>query len=180
MPSLLAKEGPLSGQRLTVESAITLGRGEADVVIDDPEISRRHALVRACEGYFEIEDLDSLNGTWVNGSRIAESVRLEPGDVVRLGSTVLEVQTELGSLPPLPAEDRNLAFDPPSMPPLPSPTRLGSVDNGRCSECGAETPSFARFCSSCGVAFRSEQEQAPAPISPRAADERGRAFGGGG
>ena len=84
-------EGPLTGQRLEVVSAITLGRGEADVVIDDPEISRRHAILRACVGYIEIEDLDSLNGTWVNGSRISQSVRLEPGDAIRLGRTVLEV-----------------------------------------------------------------------------------------
>src|SRR5262245_14095477 len=100
VPSLRAREGPLAGQRLTVESALTLGRGSADVVIDDPEISRRHALVRACEGYFEIEDLDSLNGTWVNDVRISESVRVRPGDVVRLGSTVLEVEADLEELPP--------------------------------------------------------------------------------
>ena len=103
MPSLRAREGPLAGQRLTVESALTLGRGAADVVIDDPEISRRHALVRAGDGYLEIEDLDSLNGTWVNDARISASVRVRPGDVVRLGTTVLEVEAELEELPPLPA-----------------------------------------------------------------------------
>jgi pSer/pThr/pTyr-binding forkhead associated (FHA) protein len=89
VPSLRAKEGPIAGQLLNVDSAVTIGRGQADVVIDDPEISRRHALVRAGPHFFEIEDLDSLNGTWVNGSRIKQTVRLNPGDVIRPGTTVL-------------------------------------------------------------------------------------------
>jgi class 3 adenylate cyclase len=173
VPSLLAKEGPLAGQRLTVESALTLGRGEADVVIDDPEISRRHALVRACEDYLELEDLDSLNGTWVNGSRISESVRLEPGDVVRLGRTVLEVEAETLPLQPLPAENRDFSFELLSAPQPQSLTRMGTVENGRCSECGAQAPSFARFCSSCGVAFRTEQQQAPEPVAAAGADGGG-------
>lgn len=169
MPSLFAKEGPLTGQRLNVDSAMTLGRGEADVVIDDPEISRRHALVRAGSDYFEIEDLDSLNGTWVNGSRIDETVRLSPGDVIRLGTTVLEVETEL--LPPARHASASPGGGPEALAGLaatPAPrslTRVGAIDAGRCSECGAHAPTQARFCSSCGVAFRSEHHHAPAPAS---------------
>jgi pSer/pThr/pTyr-binding forkhead associated (FHA) protein len=94
VPALLAKEGPLAGRRLQVDASLTLGRGEADVVVDDPEISRRHAVIRAGAGFFVIEDLDSLNGTWVNGQRISGTARLEPGDIIRLGKTVLEVQAE--------------------------------------------------------------------------------------
>ena len=92
VPSFLVKEGPLGGGRLEVESQIVLGRGAADVVIDDPAISRRHALVRAVGGLVEIDDLDSLNGTWVNGRRIEATTQLQPGDVVRLGSSVLELE----------------------------------------------------------------------------------------
>ena len=93
MPSLRAREGPLAGQRLTVESALTLGRGAADVVIDDPEISRRHALVRAGDGYLEIEDLDSLNGTWVNGSRIHTGHYhvLKNGDILQIGTVQMKI-----------------------------------------------------------------------------------------
>ena len=57
--------GPSAGRALHVDSSLVLGRGDADVVIDDQEISRRHALIRAGDGWLEIEDLDSLNGTWV-------------------------------------------------------------------------------------------------------------------
>ena len=59
--------GPSAGRALHVDSSLVLGRGDADVVIDDQEISRRHALIRAGGDWLEIEDLDSLNGTWVNG-----------------------------------------------------------------------------------------------------------------
>jgi class 3 adenylate cyclase len=167
VPSLLAKEGPLAGQRLTVESALTLGRGEADVVIDDPEISRRHAIVRVYEDHLEIEDLDSLNGTWVNGTRISESVRLAPADVVRLGRTVLEVETdEVLPLQPLPAENSDFSFELLARAQPQTLTRTGTVVNGRCSECGAQAPSFARFCSSCGVAFGGDEQRAPEPSAP--------------
>ena len=98
MPSLLVTGGPLSGHELVVESQVVLGRGDADIVIDDPEISRRHALMNARDGAIEIEDLDSLNGTWVNEQRIESSVRLATGDVIRLGQTTMEVKA-----PPRPA-----------------------------------------------------------------------------
>ena len=68
---------------MEVESQVVLGRGTADVVIDDPEISRRHALVRVVGERVVIDDLDSMNGTWVNGDRITDTVELRPGDVVR-------------------------------------------------------------------------------------------------
>jgi len=60
--------------------------------LDDEQISRRHALIRQRgDGALEIEDLGSLNGTWVNDRRINTIVRLQPGDVLRLGATTIEV-----------------------------------------------------------------------------------------
>lgn len=154
MPSLLVKEGPLAGQRLEPEPLLVLGRGTADVVIDDPQISRRHALIRAVDDGFEVEDLDSLNGTWVNGSRIEATARLEPGDVVRLGTTVIAVE---GRAAPV-AE--------------PSAFEIGEIllaQETRCPECNAEVPSLARFCAYCGVSLRRERASvvraAPAPQS---------------
>ena len=89
--ALLVKEGPLAGHRLPVDRRLVLGRGEADVTIDDPQISRRHAIVRPVGGGLEVEDLGSLNGTWVNGERITSVHVLVPGDVLRLGETTVEV-----------------------------------------------------------------------------------------
>jgi class 3 adenylate cyclase len=146
---------------------MTLGRGEADVVIEDPEISRRHALVRAGSDFFEIEDLDSLNGTWVNGLRIEETVRLKSGDVIRLGTSLLEVELEAPPQPPLvPAAWAAEPDEPASVSSPRSLARVGALEEGRCSECGAQSPIQARFCSSCGVALRTEPQPTAAPSSP--------------
>ena len=64
-----------------------LGRGpEAEVQLVDDGISRRHAhIVRAADGGFELQDLDSTNGTYHNGLRLKGNTRLEEGDNVELG-----------------------------------------------------------------------------------------------
>lgn len=92
MPSLLIVQGALAGQRFEVEGELELGRAGAAVTIDDPLVSRRHARVRLVDGALEIEDLGSLNGTWVNGERIAAPRRLVAGDVVACGGTSMTVE----------------------------------------------------------------------------------------
>jgi class 3 adenylate cyclase len=92
--SLLMKEGPLAGERFEIDRELVLGRTNADITIQDPLISRRHAVVRAVDSAIEIEDLGSLNGTIVNDERIQSPRRLEHGDVIALGSTVIEVENE--------------------------------------------------------------------------------------
>jgi pSer/pThr/pTyr-binding forkhead associated (FHA) protein len=71
---------------------IVIGREGVDVVIVDPEISRRHTAIRLIEGAVVIEDLHSLNGTWVNGRRIDSLTLLAPGDLITIGKTVIEVR----------------------------------------------------------------------------------------
>jgi class 3 adenylate cyclase len=94
VPELIVKEGPLAGHRYPVEGELVVGRMNADVTIDDPLISRRHALVRPVDGTVEIEDLGSLNGTWVNGERITSTRRLGAGDVIGIGSTLFAVEVD--------------------------------------------------------------------------------------
>src|ERR671922_1886053 len=92
MPWLIFTAGPLAGQRLELSAPLVLGREEgADVVVDDPEMSRRHAALRPAGDAVEVEDMGSLNGTWVNGARIQGRVRLAPGDTVQLGASQLEL-----------------------------------------------------------------------------------------
>jgi EmrB/QacA subfamily drug resistance transporter len=91
-PWLLVTEGPLAGERYGVDGRLVIGRAGDDVAIDDPEMSRRHAVVRVVEGSLVVEDLNSLNGTWVNGRRISLPTLVEPGDVLKLGSTVVEIR----------------------------------------------------------------------------------------
>jgi pSer/pThr/pTyr-binding forkhead associated (FHA) protein len=88
----------------------TIGRGTAaDVVVPDRAVSRIHASVRVDGQTVVVEDLDSSNGTMVNGEPIAAARRLAPGDVVTVGSTELEVRVtddEHLSTPTTPTEIR--------------------------------------------------------------------------
>ncbi len=69
----------------------------SDVVINDPTVSRVHALLEPRATGLLIRDLDSLNGTFVEGERISETM-LEHSDQVKLGTTHLVVDFESGPL----------------------------------------------------------------------------------
>ena len=70
---------PLEGDRMTVGR-----RPDSDVFLDDVTVSRDHALVVKRGGDFYLDDLGSLNGTYVNRRRI-ESHKLEEGDELQIG-----------------------------------------------------------------------------------------------
>ena len=76
---------------LRAASLIRIGRGsENDVVIDDVRVSRRHAEIRGTAGTYEVIDLDSHNGTFVNGQPIRRS-RLSDGDLIGIGGKVFRL-----------------------------------------------------------------------------------------
>jgi pSer/pThr/pTyr-binding forkhead associated (FHA) protein len=86
-------KGPGTGAMHPVAGDSTIGRGTgADIVIADEAVSREHASVRGDGQTVVLEDLDSSNGTFVNGERISSPRRLAPGDVVKIGGTELEVR----------------------------------------------------------------------------------------
>lgn len=84
------------GNRIDLKTLpITIGKAQsfADVVLSDPSISRVHARIyRGEEGSIEIRDLDSTNGTWINGVRISpdEKKTVQRGDEVRFGNVEYE------------------------------------------------------------------------------------------
>lgn len=88
---LIVRKGPKPGQLFPLAlETIMVGRDPAsDIPIDDVEVSRRHArLIRTDEGY-QIQDVGSTNGTFVDGKRLAgEPQLLLPGQVIILGSNV--------------------------------------------------------------------------------------------
>jgi class 3 adenylate cyclase len=92
-PALLAVlDGAENGRHLRVTGQLTVGRDDdAGLLLDDPEISRAHAVLVPVADGLEIRDLGSLNGTWVNGERISNPMLLAPGDVVKVGTTRIEV-----------------------------------------------------------------------------------------
>ena len=77
---------------LGVEMAI--GRQDGDLVLEDPEVSRRHAVLRRSGESVVVEDLDSTNGTFVNGERIRGPITVGAGDQVRVGRTTLEIEPD--------------------------------------------------------------------------------------
>ena len=76
------------GQRIILDSdLITVGRqSDCEVVIDDHNVSRRHAEIRRTTAGWVITDLGSTNGTKVNGEKIVNGQLLTDGDVVAFGS----------------------------------------------------------------------------------------------
>ena len=98
-PALVVKDGPLAGERFPIESEVSLGREGADITLDDPEVSRRHAAVRPVDGGVEVTDLGSSNGTFVNDERIDGPKRLAAGDAIRVGRTSLEIEVAVPARP---------------------------------------------------------------------------------
>lgn len=75
------------GQRIELEEYMLFGRAqECDVVLQDTWCSRRHAEIKKVEGGYEIVDLESTNGTFVNEDKIDRRT-LKSGDALRLGRT---------------------------------------------------------------------------------------------
>ncbi|MEA2439958.1 MAG: hypothetical protein QOH76_1382 [Thermoleophilaceae bacterium] len=73
--------------------AVTVGRSrDCDVVVVEETVSRFHAELRHDDGHtWIVRDLDSTNGTWLNGSRVREA-RVFGGDVLRLGGLRMELR----------------------------------------------------------------------------------------
>ena len=70
-------------------SRVIIGRGDADVPLDDPRASRRHASLEVYgAALLLLKDLGSTNGTFVNGRRVT-ACELSDGDEIRLGDTTL-------------------------------------------------------------------------------------------
>lgn len=88
-------EGPGAGREIVVDRPLVIGRADdADVVLEDGEISRRHVRITPSgDGTATVEDLDSTNGTFVNQNELVGPAHLGPGDDLLVGVTVLRMRT---------------------------------------------------------------------------------------
>jgi pSer/pThr/pTyr-binding forkhead associated (FHA) protein len=87
-------EGPGAGRQAPLAGPLEVGRDRAaGMALEDELASRRHVRVSPEEGGALVEDLGSLNGTFVNGEEIHAPTRVRPGDQVLVGVTVLELRT---------------------------------------------------------------------------------------
>ena len=80
------------------QPVVNIGRRSSNqLVIEDPRVSREHAQIRAAHGRYEIFDLDSTGGTFVNKKRVTQSI-LRPGDVISLAGVPLIYGQERSSM----------------------------------------------------------------------------------
>ena len=89
---LHVQQGPEPGKVYPLTSAsMTLGRDPTvEITINDPEVSRQHALLLETPSGFQIQDLGSTNGTLVDGQRLgSEPLLLRSGQVITMGSSVI-------------------------------------------------------------------------------------------
>lgn len=151
-------DGPDAGREFPIAGSLVIGRDpSAGIVLDDSEVSRRHASISAGPDAPAIEDLGSTNGTFVNGERIEGSRPLQAGDRLRIGTTVLEVDlpvqaTQIASVIPE-AED-------------PGATRMASVTSPEEAERAAKAEEAMRH-----AAPEGEDDEATVVPEDRAATE---------
>ena len=88
---LVSIHGDRVGRRYPLERPVVIGRVEsADLVLDRPDVSRRHARLEPDGSGWVIRDLGSTNGTWVGETRVEEGRRLAHGDLINVGGVILK------------------------------------------------------------------------------------------
>ncbi|MEW6232919.1 MAG: FHA domain-containing protein [Chloroflexota bacterium] len=103
--NLVIKSGTNAGRvfRVVRFPAVLGSDPAADIALSDAMVAAKHAELRFLLGRLVIADLGAPEGVFVNGQRIASLARLQPGDVLRLGNTLLGVQIGGSAKPSEPA-----------------------------------------------------------------------------
>lgn len=111
MPALIIRRGPQAGKIIELtQDIIYIGRGaKNDLIIDDNDVSREHCQLVRVDGGYELRDLNSTNGTFVNGQRVTSARTLHGGQLIELGDMItLEYQRDLVESAPNNGEDAAL------------------------------------------------------------------------
>ena len=99
---LRIEEGLGAGQTINLSDGgvYLIGRENADVALQDDKVSRKHAEVGIYgPGAYVLRDLASTNGTFVNGRRVSEKVKLKHWDLIRIGDTLIRFAQIEDSIP---------------------------------------------------------------------------------
>jgi len=90
VPTLHVLQGPDKGRTYeTPDEPAVIGRSSDHIHLSDNSASRRHAQIRPNNGQWILEDLNSSNGTFLNGQRVVSPTVLKHGDQIKVGSTLL-------------------------------------------------------------------------------------------
>jgi len=86
LPLILASIGPLEGKNWSIVHDLLIGRdSQCDIVINDRQVSRQHAkVIKESNKKIRILDMNSKNGTYLNGERITETELLNDGDEIKI------------------------------------------------------------------------------------------------
>jgi hypothetical protein len=105
-PILTVVEGNFQNQYWVIDQPqMTVGRDdEADIVLPERQISRQHIRLHIEDGHFYVEDLESRNGTWVNGQRLQGRQEIFDGDEIHLALAIRMRFVGSGATAPLPFE----------------------------------------------------------------------------
>ena len=92
--TLVVIDGPLLGLELVLDrKEIRIGRApNSDFVIEDDYVSSQHARILRNDDGWQIQDLNSTNGTYVDGQRIGAPVNIAADMQVRIGKTIFELR----------------------------------------------------------------------------------------
>jgi hypothetical protein len=102
-PVLIMQAGPMQGQRWSITAeGVTVGRDDTcEITVPDRQISRQHFRVFRKGNATVIKDLDSKNGTWVNGSPISAEQELRDGDLIQIAFSLQMIYLASESTVPL-------------------------------------------------------------------------------
>jgi len=91
---IIIQSGPERGRKFTIQGtdAIIGRRSHCDVCLQDERLSGQHAQLHYEHGQWYVFDLNSSNGTWVNRQRLYQKHKLQPGDEVGVGKTVMRFE----------------------------------------------------------------------------------------
>ena len=118
---VIVQDPEAGGRDLAIDKAeVVLGKhAECDVVLANSKVSRRHARIAVANGGFVIEDLQSTNGTFVNGERVTGPRPFEARDEIKIGDYVIRVEPKAAPA----AEKPKAAAKPPAEPAKAEPAK---------------------------------------------------------
>ena len=170
---IVVRKGPKPGQLFPLLSInTTIGRDPiCDITINDPEVSRQHARLTQTSDSYQIEDLESTNGTFLNGVKIGtDPVQLAHGNEIQLGSGVSLIfelapdvdEEEMGLKTAVPVQPVDEPKSDPMLPP--EFDRLSVIDNLPVTDPYARIPDIE---DELDTAFAEENLPPPPPDIPR-------------
>jgi uncharacterized RDD family membrane protein YckC len=147
----------ISDKEIELSPGITrIGRAsDSDIVLEDKRVSSAHAQIELVENKLLLKDLNSQNGTYVNGSRICDIVELSDGNIIQIINHKFKVKM-----------------------PKPTVEHGGTVlDLSRpCPNCAERVFGSYKFCPYCGSSLELLAEDANAAIEPESGDARNESF----